>query len=70
MADIPYSLGCAIELQAESWYKQYRLEEARSEALHAASVYKELGAEDDIEDLLLDICKRSYGCLWLIRSRL
>jgi tetratricopeptide (TPR) repeat protein len=39
-----YYLGRAMELQARVWYKQHRLEEARSEALRAADVYEKLGA--------------------------
>jgi len=46
----PYYLGLAMELQAGLWYKQHRLEEARSEALRAADVYEKLGAAKDMED--------------------
>ena len=42
-------LGRATELQAELWYKQHRLEEARSEALRAADIYKNLGVAQDLE---------------------
>ena len=42
--DDAYSLGCAMELQARIWYKQGRLKEAKSEALHAYETYDKLGA--------------------------
>jgi len=38
------NLGRATEMQARVWYEQRRLEEARSEALHAADIYEKLGA--------------------------
>jgi len=44
-----YKLGRAMELQARVWYKQRRLEEARSEASHAADVYEKLGAAQDLK---------------------
>jgi len=44
-----YSLGCVMEMQALVWYRQNRLEEARSEALHAADVYEKFGAAKDLE---------------------
>ena len=43
-----YHLGRAIELQAGVWYRQDRLEEARSEALRAADVYEKLGPGKDM----------------------
>jgi tetratricopeptide (TPR) repeat protein len=57
-ANSAYNLGYAMEMQAWVWYKQHRLEEARSEALRAADVYEKLGAAKDVEDcrtLLRDI---------------
>ena len=42
-------LGRAMQLQAELWYKQDRLEEAKSEALRAAEVYEKVGATKDLE---------------------
>ena len=45
-----YYLGHAMGLQAWIWYKQRRLEEARSEALRAANVYERLGAANDVEE--------------------
>jgi tetratricopeptide (TPR) repeat protein len=53
-----YRPGWAMELQAKLWYRQGRLEEARSEALCAIGVYEKLGAAKDMEDcriLLQDI---------------
>jgi tetratricopeptide (TPR) repeat protein len=44
-----YFLGHAMKLQAELWYKQDRLEEARSEALRAVEVYEKLGATKDLK---------------------
>ena len=53
-----YYLACATQLQAIIWYKQHRLEEARSEALRAANALEQLGAVRDVEScrgLLRDI---------------
>jgi len=44
-----YHLGGVIEMQAIIWYKQHRLEEAKSEALRAADVFGKLGATEDVE---------------------
>ena len=43
-----YYLGRATRLQAGLWYKQRRLEEARSEALCAVDVFERLGAAKDL----------------------
>jgi len=54
----PYRLGLAMKLQAVAWYEQGRLEEARTEALHAADAYEKLGIAKDVEycrNLLLEI---------------
>jgi tetratricopeptide (TPR) repeat protein len=51
-----YLLGRVGHLQANLWYRQHMFEEARSEALHAADTFKQLGATKDMElcrDLLL-----------------
>ena len=48
--DDPYNLGCAMEAQAQLWYKQHKLGEARTEVLRAADVYDGLGAAKDAED--------------------
>jgi len=56
--DDPYNLGCAIRLQASFWYRQGKLEEAKSEALRAAGVFERLGAAKTLErcrDLLQKI---------------
>jgi tetratricopeptide (TPR) repeat protein len=46
-ANEPYKLGLATKIQAEVWYKQHRLEEAKSEALQALEIYEKLGAAMD-----------------------
>jgi tetratricopeptide (TPR) repeat protein len=46
-ADSTYYLGRAMELQAQVWYDQHRLEEAKFEALRAADFYEKLGAGED-----------------------
>ena len=61
VASSTYNLGRAMELQAEVWYEQHRLEEARSEALRAVDFYEKLGAANDVEGcrvLLRDIQMR------------
>jgi tetratricopeptide (TPR) repeat protein len=45
-----YNLGRAMELHAWIWYRQGRLEEAKSEALRAVDVYGRIGATKDVED--------------------
>ena len=40
----PYLLGRAAELQAGFWYKERRVEAAKSEALSAVDLYEKLGA--------------------------
>ena len=47
--DSAYRLGLAVELQAQLWYNQYRLAEARSEALHAADIFNKLGNVENTE---------------------
>ena len=44
-----YNLGRVMEQQARIWYKQHRLEEARSEALRAADIYEKLGAAKNLD---------------------
>ena len=54
----PYNLGRAMQQQARFWYRQRRLEEAKSEALRVADVYERIGATTDLEsceNLLRDI---------------
>ena len=53
-----FKLGRAMELQATVWYQQFRLEEAKSEALHALRIYEKLGPGTDMGecmDLLRDV---------------
>ena len=53
-----YHMGRVMELQAWCWYGQYRLGEARSEALCAVDAYEKVGATTDLErckNLLRDI---------------
>jgi len=47
--DDAYCLGRAMGLQGEIWYKQYRLEEARTEVLRAVDALERLGAAKDVE---------------------
>ena len=47
-----------MQQQARFWYRQRRLEEAKSEALRVADVYERIGATTDLEsceNLLRDI---------------
>jgi tetratricopeptide (TPR) repeat protein len=44
----PYWLGCAIYMQAHAWYRQSRLEDAKSEVSHALEIFEKLGASDDV----------------------
>jgi tetratricopeptide (TPR) repeat protein len=57
----PYTLGRAIETQADFWYQQRRLEEAKSGALTALANYEKLGAARDAEGCrdLLQIIERA-----------
>jgi tetratricopeptide (TPR) repeat protein len=52
------NLGYATEMQAWVWYKQDRLEEARSEALRAADIYEKFGVAKDMED-----CSKLLQCI-------
>ena len=45
-----YKLAHGMKLQAFVWYQKGKLEEAKSEALHALEVYEKLGATNDAED--------------------
>jgi len=49
MANNTYHLGRVTELQAWFWYRLQKLEEARSEVLHAINLYEKTGATMDIE---------------------
>ena len=46
-ADDSYKLARAMQMQAEVWYRQLRLEDAKSEALHALGIYEKSGATSD-----------------------
>ena len=46
----PYSLGCAMVLQAVFWLQERKPEEAKSEALGAIDVFERLGAAKGVED--------------------
>ena len=45
----PYQLGRAMMLQARFWYKERRLEEAKSKVLRAVGVFEKLGATRGLE---------------------
>ena len=45
-----YSLGCATTMHARIWYRQGRLDDARSETLHAIEIYEKIGGSKGIED--------------------
>ena len=47
--DSAYNLGLAMKLRAAVWYRQRRLEDARSEALRAADVFEKLGVTRGLE---------------------
>ena len=47
--DSAYNLGLAMKLRAAVWYRQHRLEEARSEALRAADVFEKLRVTRGLE---------------------
>ena len=47
--DDAYGTGRATSLQAEVWYHQGRLEEARFETSRAIAIFERLGATDDLE---------------------
>jgi len=48
--DSAYHLATAMDLQARVWYKQDRLDDAKSEALRALGVLEKLGATQDVND--------------------
>ena len=47
--DNPYHLGLAMDLQAQIWCRQWRLEDARCEALSALEIFEKLGAAHGVE---------------------
>jgi tetratricopeptide (TPR) repeat protein len=57
-ANHTYDLGRAMELHAQIWFRQHRLDEAGPEALRALGTYEKLGLTKDAEEcrnLLLKI---------------
>ena len=58
--DDAYNLGRGTEMQARIWYRQHRLEDARSEVQRALEIYERLGAAELVggcEELLRQIEK-------------
>ena len=51
-----YNLGCTMKLQADLWYKQRRLEEAKAEALGAADVFESLEVASELK-----VCRELLG---------
>ena len=47
-ADDAYNLGRGMELQAQIWYGQQRLEDARLETLGTLEIFERLGAANDV----------------------
>ena len=45
----PHQLGRAMDMQAKIWFRERRLEEAKSEALRAVDVFERLGATRELE---------------------
>ena len=45
----PYLLGCGMEQQAGFWYRESKLDEAKSEVLSSIGIYEKLGAAMDME---------------------
>jgi len=48
-ANDPYLLGCAMELLAQVFYEQHRLNEAKSEVLRAVGMFEKLGKMQNVE---------------------
>ena len=47
---LPYELGRATEMQAQVWFRQLKLEEAKSEALHSLEIYEKIGSVEGVDD--------------------
>ena len=60
-AEDPYKLGRTMLLQASIWHQQRRLEDAKSEAIHALTIFEASGAADEAQDCrkLLQRVKRA-----------
>ena len=43
---LQYQLGRAIRMQAEVWYRQHRLEDAKSEVLHSLEIFEKIGSAE------------------------
>ena len=55
---LPYELGRAMKMQAQFWYRQHRLEDAKLEALHSLEIFEKIGSAEHAmhsKDLLLKI---------------
>jgi tetratricopeptide (TPR) repeat protein len=61
VVDEPYKLGCAIETQANIWYRQQRLEDAKSEALSALELFENSGITSNVKTCLdlLELIERA-----------
>ena len=46
---LPYHLARAMRMQAEFWYQQLKLEDAKSEALRSLEIFEKLGAVEGAE---------------------
>jgi tetratricopeptide (TPR) repeat protein len=57
-----YLLGCTMWLQSQCWYREHRLEEAKSEALCAADVFEKFRATKQLE-----VCREF---LWLVEEEM
>ena len=62
-ADNLCHLGLAMKMQARIWYEQRKLEDAKSEALHALEIHESLGATRDVKSCksLLRKIERAMG---------
>ena len=45
-----YELARAMEMQAGVWYRQLRLDDAKSESLRSLEIYEKLGAEEGVKN--------------------
>lgn len=63
--DDPYSLGWAMILQAEVLWEQYKLEEARSEALRAVEIFEKFGSSRGMRvcETFLELIKKRQDSL-------
>ena len=47
---LPFELARAMEMQANIWHRQLRLEDAKSEGFRALEIYGKLGAAEDVRN--------------------